>query len=121
MGFFFGSKWRVAAAVAFLAAFSAQPSAQGAENSRIYEVPKRMDAPLPVWTPAMQKRAEQGDVYAEAALGSVYRYASGVKEDDAEALKWFQKAVAQDSRAAEAALGSMYATGTGVKQDNAQA
>ena len=45
----------------------------------------------------------------------------GVKQDFAEAAKWYRKAAEQGDAAAQYNLGIMYEEGTGVKQDFAEA
>jgi TPR repeat protein len=51
----------------------------------------------------------------------MYHNGKGVKQDDAEALKWVQKAADQNDADAQYNLGVMYYKGQGVKQDDAEA
>jgi len=37
------------------------------------------------------KAAEQGNANAQKSLGLLYRRGKGVKQDDAEAIRWIQK------------------------------
>ena len=65
--------------------------------------------------------AEQGDAKAQNKLGFVYDAGQGVRQDYAEAVKWYRKAADQGNASAEYNLGSMYANGQGVPQDDADA
>ena len=38
--------------------------------------------------PLMREAAEQGDAFAQFALGFMYDHGRGVAQDDAEAVKW---------------------------------
>jgi len=71
-----------------------------------------------------QKRAVEGEVISQAALGMMYAegYESlGVAQDDAEALKWFHMAAEQGDADAQYELGRMHREGRGVEQDEAEA
>jgi uncharacterized protein len=65
--------------------------------------------------------AEQGDAKAQDKLGFAYDTGQGVRQDYAEAVKWYRKAADQGNASAEYNLGSMYANGQGVPQDDADA
>ncbi len=65
--------------------------------------------------------AEQGDVAAQFALGSMYSLGQGVPQDTAEAVRWARMAAEQGSAQAQLLLGAMYAEGQGVPQDYAEA
>ena len=66
--------------------------------------------------------AEEGDARARSLMGYLYYHARGVKQDDAEALKWFRLAADQGDASAQLhLLGNMYAQGQGVPQDQAEA
>ena len=54
-------------------------------------------------------------------LGLQYATGSGVSQDYAEAIKWFQKAAEQGHAVAKLHLGAMYAEGRGVPQDYVRA
>ena len=58
---------------------------------------------------------------AQTFLGAMYSYGWGVKEDEAEAVKWYRKAAEQGFAKAQYSLGFMYETGDGVKGDKAEA
>ena len=51
----------------------------------------------------------------------MYRKGQGVRQDYAEALKWFRRAAEQGVSRAQNNLGFMYGTGTGVPKDFVQA
>ncbi|MGN6876123.1 tetratricopeptide repeat protein, partial [Neisseria sp. P0021.S007] len=61
--------------------------------------------------------AEQGYVPAQYILGVMYADGEGVRQDYAEALKWYRKAAEQGDARAQSDLGLMYANGQGVRQD----
>ena len=65
--------------------------------------------------------AERGDAHAQALLGSMYANGRGVRQDDAEAVRWYRQAAAQGFAAAHTLLGMMYENGRGVHQDLALA
>ena len=54
-------------------------------------------------------------------LGMMYYHGEGIKQNDAEALRWFTKAAEQGDAEAQTNLGVMYLKGEGVKQDDAEA
>jgi TPR repeat protein len=62
-----------------------------------------------------------GDEYAQNNLGLMYRQGNGVLEDNKEAAKWFQKAVAQGSPEGMTNLAMLYATGEGMPQNCGEA
>jgi len=65
--------------------------------------------------------AEQGDVWAQGILGSMYHFGQGVPRDNAQAVKWYRKAAEQGQAMAMGSLGVMYFGGQGVPQDYVQA
>lgn len=69
----------------------------------------------------LQKKAEQGDINAQAILGFMYYKGNDVEQDYREAYQWFKKAAEQGSAFAQLGLGTMYSAGVGVAQDDAQA
>lgn len=62
--------------------------------------------------------AEQGDVSAQAELGTAYFEGCGVAQDYVEAAKWFHEAAEQGDAFSQAVLGLMYGNGLGVEQDS---
>ena len=65
--------------------------------------------------------AERGNAQAQYNLGVMYENGQGVRQDDAEAVKWYQQAAAQGLAEAQSNLGVMYYNGRGVRQDDAEA
>jgi len=51
----------------------------------------------------------------------LYRNGNGVKQDYAEAMRWFQRSAEQDHSSAQANLGRMYEKGLASKQDYGKA
>ena len=68
-----------------------------------------------------QKAAEQGNAFAQSALGFMYQYGQGVKQDYFKAFEWYQKAADQGYALAQYNLGLMYAKGQGVRQNYTKA
>ena len=61
--------------------------------------------------------AEQGNVDAQAKLGSMYMQGEGVDQDFTTALRWLRLAAAEGDASAESNLGRLYYNGLGVKRD----
>lgn len=61
------------------------------------------------------------DAYGQNNLGWMYERGKGVKRDEAEAFKWFQKSAEQGNAYGQANLGAMYENGRGVGQDKTEA
>ncbi len=59
--------------------------------------------------------AEQGDADAQYYLGWQYEYGQGVKEDYAEAVRWYTKAAEQGLDVAQDLLDIKQKTGQGLK------
>jgi TPR repeat protein len=66
-------------------------------------------------------RANQGDATAQYDVGIMYFNGTGVAQDDATALHWFQLAANQGLPDAQYNVGVMYRDGQGVAQDYAAA
>jgi hypothetical protein len=66
-------------------------------------------------------RAEQGEATAQNNLGVCYLAGTGVKQDKAEALKWFHKSAEQGDAKAQFNLGVCYRKGEGLAVDMTQA
>jgi hypothetical protein len=66
---------------------------------------------------AIQAKADKGDAVAERTLGYWYQSGEFVKQDYAEALKWYRKASDQGEPDAEYWLGFLYFLGHGVAKD----
>ena len=71
--------------------------------------------------PNLYEAAEQGDAEAQNALGSCYYLGTGVEQDYAKAVYWFEKAAEQGIAKAQNKLGGFYIKGDGVEQDSAKA
>ncbi len=59
--------------------------------------------------------AERGHRDAQFSLGQMYRFGTGVPQDDVEALAWFRKAAHHGHADAQSILGFLYAYGVGTK------
>jgi len=66
---------------------------------------------LAVWQPL----AEQGDVSMQLLVGSIYDFGQGVPQDDAQAVKWYERAAAQGSAKGQYQAGAVYARSPQVK------
>jgi TPR repeat protein len=60
---------------------------------------------LAIWQPL----AEQGDVSMQLLVGSIYDLGQGVPQDDAEAVKWYERAAMQGSAKGQYQAGAAYA------------
>jgi TPR repeat protein len=69
----------------------------------------------------LRKGADQGDSWAQNAIGVFYENALGVTQDFKEAMIWYRKAADQGLAAAQAHLGNLYLQGEGVPKDFGQA
>ena len=69
----------------------------------------------------IRQKAEQGDASEQYRLGVKYDDALGVRQDYAEARKWYLKAAEQGEAVAQYNLGKMHDTGKSVPQDYAEA
>ena len=89
------------------------------------EAPKREEVAAPAdGLPGLfelRAQAEQGDPEAQFNLGVCFHDGQGVKQDIAEAVKWYRKAAEQGLGSASFYLGFCYAKGEGVKKDDAEA
>lgn len=81
-------------------------------------LPKSLNLPASVSDLAsLRKVAEHGDPAAQFALGARYATGEEVKQDYAEAVRWFTMAAEQGHILAQATLGAYYWAGRGVPQD----
>jgi len=69
----------------------------------------------------LRHAATMGRAKAQFYLGRMYREGHGVPKDDAEAAKWFQKAVRRGYVPAYDELGRLFRTGTGVQKNPSEA
>ena len=65
--------------------------------------------------------AEDGEAFAQYALGFMYDIGRGVPQDHTEAARWYRMAAEQGGTGAQYQLGHMYRYGSGVTQDNLRA
>ena len=65
--------------------------------------------------------AEQGNANTQFNLGNMYYEGKGVKQDYAEAVKWYRKAAEQGNANAQFYLGVNYYKGQGVKRNLSEA
>jgi hypothetical protein len=77
--------------------------------------------PMPTADEAIIQGALKGDVLAQVFLGNRYKNGENVKQDYAEAVKWYRKAADQGNALGQVSLGHMYKSSSGVKQDYAEA
>jgi TPR repeat protein len=66
---------------------------------------------LAVWKPL----AENGDVSMQLLVASIYDYGQGVPQDDAEAVKWYERAASQGSAKGQYQAGAVYARSPQIK------
>lgn len=64
-----------------------------------------------------QPLAISGNANAQHALGKMYEYGRGLKQDDLKAANWYLKAAKQDMPDAQYRLGVLHENGWGVTQD----
>ena len=65
----------------------------------------------PVPITEIRRLAEQGDADSQYSLARMHITGEGVREDDAEAMKWFRLAAAEGNARAQYSLGGMYDDG----------
>jgi hypothetical protein len=75
----------------------------------------------PVLLDQQRKLAEQGDAAVQFAIGARYATGDEVKQNYAEAARWFSMAAAQGNISAQATLAAYYLSGTGVPKDASKA
>ncbi len=71
--------------------------------------------------PLIRARAEQGEVAAQTALGTLYYVGAGVPRDFAQALHWYERAALAGDLHAQRNLGSMFQHGAGTPKDDFRA
>src|SRR3970282_1368751 len=76
---------------------------------------------LPADIKAIRKQAEAGDAKAQFNIGSMYENGSGVRQDYAEAAKWYRKAAERGDGEGQYNLGILNQNGWGVPQDDKEA
>jgi len=68
-----------------------------------------------------QLAAEQGDMFGQAIIGTMYYRGDGVKQDYVVAAKWLKSAAEQGDRDSQKQFGNMFHNGEGVSQDYVRA
>jgi uncharacterized protein len=71
--------------------------------------------------PIYRLLADQGDAYAQRALGIMYDMGQGVPQDYVEAMKWYRRAADQGDALAQNNAGLLHLNGSGVPQNYIQA
>lgn len=71
--------------------------------------------------PKLKAAAEKGHKKAQYRVGLCYDKGRGVKEDDVQAVAWYQKSAAQNYDKAQYQLGKCYKEGEGVPKDRKKA
>jgi TPR repeat protein len=75
----------------------------------------------PAGRPPLRERAASGDPDAQFSLGKNYEAGrSGLKQDYAEAARWYRKSADQGNVYAQASLGILYHSGKGLPHDDVQ-
>lgn len=69
----------------------------------------------------IRERANGGDAYSQWRFGFCYFFGAGIRQDFAEAVKWFQKSAKQGNADGQFALGRCYQYGCGLTQDLSRA
>jgi len=100
-----------------------EPSAKGVANGAAPIPAKLSEIVLPAGfgPPALVAAAKGGDPLAYYEIGTRFTEARGVKEDFAEAAKWYQRAADAGVVPAEYRLANLYEKGSGVARDSSKA
>jgi TPR repeat protein len=109
---------RQSAALALWLLLSTPPALAGPleDGQAAYDIDDYATA-IALWRPL----AEQGDAIAQYRLSRMYRNGLGVAVDDAEALKWAQRALDGGNIDANNIIGVLYSIGSAVPKDDAKA
>ena len=70
-----------------------------------------------VYSPELEKLAEEGDVRAQNQLGVMYQQGSGIEQDIQKAVYWYAKAAEAGNPNAMVNIGAIYLKGNGVEPD----
>jgi putative methionine-R-sulfoxide reductase with GAF domain len=115
------------AALGVILTWTFAPSSRGSANvspsTAVKAVRPTPPRPVPAATTleGLRRLAEQGDPVAQFAVGARYATGDDVKQDYAEAVRWFTRAAEQGHVIAQATLGAYYWAGRGVPQDISKA
>lgn len=74
-----------------------------------------------VWSPKLQKMADEGHAAALNAIGHCYQFGNGCEKNLTKAFDYYERAAEKGNHKALNNLGQCYENGLGVKQDNKQA
>ena len=85
------------------------------QDSLLHPIPRLLDVD------GTRARAEKGDVKAQNQWAAMCLLGDGVKQDDAEAAKWYRKAAVQGDAEAQFSLGVMYEKGRGIAREDSKA
>jgi len=99
-----------------MAAFPQKAESLYKEGKTLYDAKKYEQA-----FPKLKAAAEKGHKKAQYRVGLCYDKGRGVAEDDATAVKWYQKSAAQDYAKAQYELAKCYVKGEGVAKDEVKA
>lgn len=99
-----------------MAAFPQKAESLYKEGKTLYDAKKYEQA-----FPKLKAAAEKGHKKAQYRVGLCYDKGRGVAEDDAMAVKWYQKSAAQDYAKAQYELAKCYVKGEGVAKDEVKA
>jgi TPR repeat protein len=66
---------------------------------------------------ALRTAAEAGDSDAQFQLGDAYQKGEGIRQDDTQAAKWFERSANQGNSDGQFAIGFAYRGGFGVPED----
>jgi hypothetical protein len=108
-------------AFSWMGSNSSAPPRRAAPKPAPAATPDPADAFIPDNLDGLRKLAERGDPAAQFAVGARYATGDGVKQDYAEAVRWFSKAADRGHVVAQATLGAYYWAGRGVPQDLSKA
>ena len=86
------------------------------EGKTLYDAKKYEQA-----VPKLKAAAEKGHRKAQYRLGRCYDKGHGVKEDDKQAVVWYQKSAKQEYAKAQYQLGKCYKDGEGVEKNRQKA
>jgi hypothetical protein len=104
----------ILAAIAVVTMMPSSPAYADAElDASLFRITSNYPAELTITRP----HAEQGEAWAQIALGTSYLWGAGVVASYSEAIKWFKLSAAQGNPEGQTKLGFMYYKGWGVLQD----
>jgi hypothetical protein len=102
---------------------SAKPAEEDDEEEEIpaAEPAEKEKTPLSDFVRQLLAAARQGNSKAQNNLGYLYETGKDVRQDDAEAVKWYRKAAEQGHAKAQYNLASHYSQGRGIPRDEKEA